>query len=321
MPRRKGWGEAFAEGFAGSFSKGMEMAQQAQRMKQLKEMNQMHYDATLGSKGFRRMDEDQAKEYMSYLASKGVPVVGGGYAGLPEGAELKNGEIFDSEGNNIGSYLEGNEPQKIKNQIDQYPEGVVRVGSNFYKYDEDLAMKMRGKNATPQIDIEQVKKELGERGLKGNLTPFSLDRAGNVQTWRYNSTAEEKMGVSQMPMQPVQSPVQGQVQAPVMQNPINQQISNTAKVATLDEWRSSIKNAIEGGETRENILAAIKRNKLKEKDFEDLLYAYEPNIPPMRRQILGSTLRNVGISPVSSLNYMGALSGAIDRYKNRMRNK
>ena len=321
----KNWGESFSDAFGDSFSKGMEMAMQAKRMKELKEMNQMHYDATLGSKGWARMDEDQAKEYMAYLAKKGVPVIGGGYAGLPEGAKLKNGEIIDSEGNNIGSYLEGYEPKKISNQIDQYPEGVMRVGSNFYKYNEDLAAKM-GKSATTNLDLDKLQEELSGQGLQGNVTPSTI-RVGN-RTYRYNPSPEEKMGNIPTMQSPVRSPVQtmqepapmvGQPQ--VMQQPsfVNQQISNTAQAATLEKYRKAVQNAIDGGEKPEEIIKGLKEGGLNPKDFEDLLYAYEPSVPPLRRQILGNTLRNVGVA--APLNFMGSLSSSIDKIKNRMRNK
>lgn len=300
---RRDW-NSFAEGFnksfGDSFSQGMRMAMYKKMMDEDRAQNQIKYDAMLGTRGFRRMDDDEAKEYLASLNQKGLPVAGGGYVGLPPGAKLDNGTIYDQGGNIIGSYLPGEEPKPIKNYLDKYPDGKVRIGTNFYSYDEDLAKKM--KNAQPDLDIDTIKQEMEEQGLGGTVVPATFSKKGT--SYRYNPTQEEKMGVGGMPgAQPGPS-------RPVTQPGATSQIG-------LDQYRKAIQNAIAGGATRDEIINGIRKGGYNEKDFEDLLYAYSPSVSPMRRSILGSLMKNVGIPAGASLNYINAFSSKIDEYKKR----
>ena len=312
----KRWDESFIEAFnAGGnpFVRGMQMAQQKKRMNQYQELAQARQDESLGKKGFARMDDDEAKEYLIKLNKKGVPVIGSGYAGLPEGASLEDGYIYDKSKQVIGEYSAGNEPKPIKNYLDQYPDGTFRVGSNFYRYNTDLAKKMGVKTAPEDISLDEIKKTLAGQGFQGGVTPYMIKTPN--QTYIYRPTLEEKGGLMQQPISQQPLPIQSQLNNQPVTAPTFAQGKRTPQ--DIEKYRGAVSNAIKSGAKPEDILSGLSEGGFDPKDFEDLLYGYTPSVSPLRRQILGGVLKNVGISAPMASKYLTSFSNTIDKIKNR----
>lgn len=261
------WDEAFANAFGDSFAEGMRLAMYKKMAAERQARDDIHYDASLGVRGYRRLTEQEAKKYLQAQAANGVGV-------------------------------DSNAP------LEQYDDGnVIRLGNNmFYQYDKNLAMKMRGKQATQKIDLNELQADLQKKGLMGRVLP-NIIRAGGTgepeQTYKYYPSIEESQGLA--------------TEEPAIQAP---------KVArTPDEvlkMRTAISNAVKSGASRDELLQGITSEGFDANDFSDILYDYDPNIPPMRRQFLGNTVRKLGVGSNAALGIIGTLSGRIDQIKKRL---
>jgi hypothetical protein len=336
---RNDW-NSFAEGFArgfgdGGIARGMELgyrkkmyekaeadrserqqqvlAMQKLRLKQQEELSNIHLDATLGAKGYRRLPDNEAKAYMQELSRLGLPVANSGYIGLPDGATIdeENGVILDTEGNQIGSFLPGQAPKPVSNYIDKYDNGkYLRVGTTWYAHDEGLAKRMRGKDiTTPEsIDVNDLQAQMEKSGLKGRVLPDLIRDNKTGQRFKYYPTEEEKGGVlsgfSEESIQPA-----AQVTPP----------KSLRSAAEVKMMRTAVAKAMQNGAKREDLIKGIQSEGFKIEDFSRELYSYEPSVPELRRQVIGDTLRNVGVKPGASLGLLTSFSNQIDQIKKRLR--
>jgi hypothetical protein len=83
--------------------------------------------------------------------------------------------------------------------------------------------------------------------------------------------------------------------------------------------RTAVAKAMQNGAKREDLIKGIQSEGFKIEDFSRELYSYEPSVPELRRQVIGDTLRNVGVKPGASLGLLTSFSNQIDQIKKRLR--
>lgn len=238
------WGPALA-GFAQGFASSMDNAQRNRKFK-------MRLDAELAVRGYEPMNGDEVKEFAFSQRAKGFKA-GEGAATLPEGSKAKGGKITDKSGTMIGEYAKGFEPTKVK-KLQEDDGSVVSLGGTYYKYNPDLAMKMRGYEAkSSAARMKEIKEKLNEEFEDGTWTP-TYDNFG-ANTFKYTPAQNENL--------------EEQNDEAALINEKKMQI------------RNAIQNALAQGADKNEIIAGIKEEGLDPVDFADI---FSRNFKAPKRQ-------------------------------------
>jgi hypothetical protein len=270
------WGDNFANAFLHS----REMAQQ-------RSMVQMRIDAELGTRGYERMEGSDIKDYLVNQQRPSYSTKDEGSAVIPTDSKLTNGQVLNKTGQVVGEYAPGYEPKPLKDT--EQTGSVIRVGNNYYRWNEDLAKRISGQAIKPTV------KDLN-KSFSGVAKTFNLP-GGNL-------TVTNKQGVSHVDIVPTQEQTQQPIAQPVSSAPNDLEMRKSM-------MQQAVQNAVKQGASQDEIMAGIQEEGFNPNEFMNLSMAQPQD--NLRQYALNGVLGGVGFSQMSNDDIKRVLINQLER--------